>query len=729
MHRIPILLLCAALAAAIPPAHAAKAEKNAKPERAAKAERKAAQTTSTNDLSRLFARDAIKRDARYGLPDGLAPAVALKGGEPADQVRKDYAAAVAAALPNLGTDNVNALLFFEANVHHAARPGAEPERATCVDALLAALQSDLSPTAKVELVRQLATVGRAESVPALVALMQGADPWLAETARRALQNNPAPDAAAALRDALAKAADPAAKAAYALAIAGRGDTAGVPAIAKLLAGQDATLAVVACDALGILGGDEAARALVAARPALAGPAREAAALALVRIADARLRDGRTSEATELLKPLATPDESREVRIAARRGLLAARGDAAAGSVLEMLAGNDADAKIVALGAIASLAPDGRKALVAGLDRLPAPERALVLESVARLGEKTALPAALRCIGETDAGLRDAGLAALAALGDATTVPVLCAALGRTQDAAERAALEQALIALPGGEATDLALAAGLKGDPAAAAGIPAVLVKRGARAALPALAAVADGADPKSSRDAFKALAQLGTAADADAYIARLVAVKMPEVRGEAENAARRALSMIGDAGARSAIVRDALGAATDRDVRMSLLRLLPDAGDGAALKALTAATGDTDARVRDAAVRALANWPDMRAWDAIAAVYTKPEKDAHRAAALNGMARLVRAAAAKPDAKLIARAGLMLDSAKTDDEVRLALGALGSIGDAAAIDLAKPLLERPAVKAEAALAIKAIATLLKKSNPDAAKAAFKLVK
>lgn len=726
MPTMPLFLMCCLLVFA-----AANDARSAKPDRSERrAERAASKDAAT--ATKTTPKASAKKDPRYGLPDGLASAVALKGGETPGEIREAYARAVGAALPNLGTDDVNALLAFEATVHHAARPGAEPERAACVAALLAALDSGLSTTAKVEVVRQLATVGRAESVPALSAAMGGADPWLAETARRALQNNPDPGAAAALRDALAKAADPAAKTAYALAIAGRGDAAGVPAVAQLLADPDAGVAAAACDALGVLGGDEAARALEAVRGGAARPAavRTAAALALLRIAEARRRDGRRREAVELLKPLDTPDTPRAVRFAALRGLLAAEGDAAVPRMTAMLAGAEADAKTVALGQIPALGPTGRGALLESLDRLPVPERAAVLGSVARLGDKAALPFVLRFAAATDPLLRAAGIDALAALGDASAVPLLCEALARAQAPEDRAPYEQALAALPGGAATDRALGAALKDAPAA---VRSILIKtlgqRGARSEQPALAVETDATDPQTAREAFKALAVLATAEDAGAYVARLAALRRPETRGEAENAARRALARVADAAGRSELVCGALAQSTDRDARISLLRLLPDAGDRRAFETLSAALGDADARIRDGAVRALTQWPDFRAWDTMGAVYAKPEKEAHRAAALNGMARLVRAASAKPAPELIGRCRQMLAGAATDDDRKLVLGVLGGIGDPAAAELAKPLLADPAVQAEAKLAVKSIAALLRKTRPADAAAVLKLLK
>ena len=128
---------------------------------------------------------------------------------------------------------------------------------------------------------------------------------------------------------------------------------------------------------------------------------------------------------------------------------------------------------------------------------------------------------------------------------------------------------------------------------------------------------------------------------------------------------------------------------------------------------------------MREAAGRALAEWPDMSAWEPLFTLWTKPENDAQRSLALHGLVRLADAANAAPDEKLRGRYRELLAGARGDDELKQVLSALGGDAEPEALQLALPWLERPGVRAEAEAAVKRIAEGIKQKHPAAAKAAL----
>ncbi|HAZ64546.1 MAG TPA: hypothetical protein DCZ72_13180, partial [Armatimonadetes bacterium] len=93
----------------------------------------------------------------------------------------------------------------------STRTGAEVERLALSQAIAARLGQVPNVYAQAWLVRMLEFIGRAEAVPALTGLLGNADPLGSDPARRALAQNPSPEAAAALRTALDAAATPAAQ--------------------------------------------------------------------------------------------------------------------------------------------------------------------------------------------------------------------------------------------------------------------------------------------------------------------------------------------------------------------------------------------------------------------------------------------------------------------------------------------------------------------------------------
>jgi len=108
------------------------------------------------------------------------------------------------------------------------------------------------------------------------------------------------------------------------------------------------------------------------------------------------------------------------------------------------------------------------------------------------------------------------------------------------------------------------------------------------------------------------------------------------------------------------------------------IIALLPRCGDPQALAILKAAERDPDAQVRDAAVHALTEWPDLSAWDALIGIYRRGATEAVRGLALRGLVRLLGDENSHPDAKLAERYRQLLDDARGDADLRLILGTLG---------------------------------------------------
>jgi len=188
--------------------------------------------------------------------------------------------------------------------------------------LIAVLKSGVSRSAKDFVCRKLRTVGTAESVPALAALLTNKD--LSHMARYALERIPAPEAAAALRDALGK-VNGALKVGMIGSLGVRGDTASVPALVPLLGNADAAVAKAAAHALGLIATPEAGKALAAFAAKAPEGLKTAAADACLTCAEGLLADGRKVEAIALYKSLSGENQPKHVRLAATRGLLRAAG--------------------------------------------------------------------------------------------------------------------------------------------------------------------------------------------------------------------------------------------------------------------------------------------------------------------------------------------------------------------------------------------------------------------
>jgi len=197
----------------------------------------------------------------------------------------------------------------------AARKGLETR-------LIAVLNSGASRSAKDYVCRTLKTIGTAESVPALAALLPDKD--LSHMARYALERIPAPEAAAAMRDALPKLTSEL-KVGVVGSLGARRDAGSVAALAGLLGDADQAVASAAALALGTIGSPEAGKALAERVKKSPEGLKQPVADACLVCAETLLADGKKPEATALYQSLSGQNQAKHVRVAATRGLLAAAG--------------------------------------------------------------------------------------------------------------------------------------------------------------------------------------------------------------------------------------------------------------------------------------------------------------------------------------------------------------------------------------------------------------------
>lgn len=563
-------------------------------------------------------------------------AVQLAQNATTEQTATVYTEAIKSLLPGLASNDDATLNALEATVHNAGRPGVEAERLACCNALLASLTvSDTPPRVKACLVRQLQNIAKEESVPALIKLLTDADRHVAGDARTALINN--------------------------------------PACPEQFRKQ------FAAEALDIDQKD----------PAIVGDRALQQAWQL-------LGAGKRSEAAAAFAKLTTSNQHRQVRFAAMRGTLAAAGEAAVPQMLKLLAGDDVDGRIVALAWIKELEPQARITFVAGCPPLPSGMQAIVLESLAGLGEKAVMPLALNGVQSSDPLLQNAGLTALSRLGQVGGDEAVIAAMNASTNAAKINLID--------------------------------VLAKRGNRAAVPALLVVVEGADANCAKAACRALAELVTDADAPQLLIRLADPKLL-LRSDVESIAVKALARVEPADRRAVMVQAQFAGATSFDVRSSALRMYRYCSDAKALEAVKEAMDDKDPKVREAAVRTLFDWSDCGAWAVIVSVFEKPEKPAFGVLAWRSLIRLAQNANKEPNDALVGHYRQLLTLARNDSDRSAVIGALGACGHVGALDLAVQQLSVPNLRADAETAVKGIAELIRKKHPQEVKAALKKLK
>lgn len=187
--------------------------------------------------------------------------------------------------------------------------------------LAAVLGTGASRAAKDYVCRKLKIIGTAASVPALAAILP--DKELSHVARIALEWIPGPEAGKALRDALGTTSG-AQKVGVIGSLGARRDTECVAALAALVADTDPAIAAAAATALGDIGTPESAQALAGAKPA-SDAVKAKASDGCLTCAERLLAAGKKAEAKAVYTSLLSGNPSKNVRLAATRGLLLASG--------------------------------------------------------------------------------------------------------------------------------------------------------------------------------------------------------------------------------------------------------------------------------------------------------------------------------------------------------------------------------------------------------------------
>jgi len=643
-------------------------------------------------------------------------------------------AVIDALLPGMGAqkieDREQPQRTFERICLHTTRPGAAAERTAMCRSILPRLDVDKPQPARIWMIRQLEYIGEGECVETLARLLSDNDPLVRESARRALQRNPAPAAAAPLREALQRSRDAAWRAALINALAARRDAASVDQLAQLVYAAERPVSDAAIAALADLGGDLALDGLFALFGSDDAPRRDAAAAGLLRLADRLLDEGQQEKSAHIFLSLYSSTRLGEpARVAALRGLVAARQERALPQLLAGIRGDDPARRLRAVRLAQAIPGEGvTKALLDELPLAPEETQALLVDALAARGDAAAKPAILDALRSDYERVRVAALRGLEQLGDADDL-VLLATSAAAGGQAERDAARRTLARLRGGQIDErLIVLVGEPFGPLVRAEMIRALPERHCRQAVGTLLETATDADEAVRVASYLALGKLAGEANLPAMVERVVAEVTPAGREEAANAVVAVCLRIDDRERRAVPVLSALAGASG-PAKAGLLSVLGRIQGDRALAAIRAALKETDADVRDAAVRAICNWEAPVVLDDLRALAGAGANATHATLALRAYVRLVR----KPsDRSAAATAALLQEAmqlARQDDERKLVLGGLAEVPHADALALARSCLSSEGLRDEAALAVISVARNLAAEDRERSIAAIEQVR
>lgn len=645
-----------------------------------------------------------------------------------EQLKATYVQVLDALLPDLGNEDPgrrnSAQGTLERIGFNAGRPGAEAERVACCQAIADKLGQDARGLARVWMLRQLERIGRAEAVPQLAKLLADPDEQTRESARRAFQKNPAQEANAALQQALGSAATPAWRVAIINALAARRDPTNLSVLTKEAAADQDDVRNAAVIGLAKLG-DKSAVAPVAAAMHKGTPrAKLIATDAYLRLADALADKGDKASSLGIYKQFLNAIGHQ--KCAALIGIGRAGSASDLPTVFDALGDPDVKVRGACVEALSRLEGQPISAAIAAQLTTAKPEVKLgLLQALARRGDKSSVSGFLAAAEDADEAVQIAALAGLGKIGNATAVPRLlrvAAGSGKSQETAR-----QSLQVLPGAD-IDQALSAALnEQDVKVRSEVIQALAARHVVAATQALLKAAEDADAGVRNESLKALGVVAPSAALAPLAAVLLKTQDDGSRNEAANSLVKIANRDQDFEGRTQPILKSL-AASSGPARLALLGVLGRVGGQQALAAVRAAVQDGDEKVTDAAVRALAEWPDATAAEDLLAVAKTGGRETHQVLALRGYIRVCRIRTNRPEvetAKLLA-AGLA--AAKRTDERRQALGGLAEVRDLVALQAVVPCLNDEALREEAASAALRIGRDIWNQHPEAVKTALQKV-
>jgi len=411
-------------------------------------------------------------------------------------------------------------------------------------------------------------------------------------------------------------------------IARRQIVAAVPALAKLLTDNDPATAAAAARALGFITDYSAAAVL------LAVPEPSPAAVAAAKLALApRLAAG---SALAVLADLRGRAADPVHRIAALRVLLQI--DPSIATTLEVLEGNDAAAKQVALESIyASRAPQIIPALAAKLSNWDALTQTAVIAAMARLGDAAATTAVLKAAANEDAKVRIAAIEALGFLPGTTDTMTALAKTVAAPAVAESKAAKASLMRLNGPELNAAILSGAERGETALRAVFIEQIALRGLNEGLSLLLKLRADPEVAIRSAAVTALGELAPPSDNKTILDWAVAATDA-------NEQARALRALVSITLRNPQVADrgaALYAAMEAAPAELALRLLPALGRiGGSPSAASAGklALRADLKLAEAATAALVRWSDDTAIAVLVNVAERTTLPTVRVSAVSGV-------------------------------------------------------------------------------------------
>ena len=229
--------------------------------------------------------------------------------------------------------------------------------------------------------------------------------------------------------------------------------------------------------------------------------------------------------------------------------------------------------------------------------------------------------------------------------------------------------------------------------------------------------------DSKVRVEIFKALRDVAGPEDLPASINLLTHLRSETERKEAEKTVAAIAHRIPDENRRAEKALEVLSFTENVPARCSLLRMLGKIAQNSALPELQKALADEDIKIKEAAIRALSEWPSPEPINDLYNVAKNSETEIHRVLALRGFIRLIGLESNRPAEKTVKMFRQAMSLTSNANEKKRVLSGLANVETLSALEMAVEYLGDDALGKEAEAAVIKIAHTTKDQHPQETKA------
>ncbi len=571
--------------------------------------------------------------------------------------------------------------------------------------------------------RQLHKIGTEQQVPDLIRLLREGEPF--DAALYALENIPGDGIDRSLCRILGSSGGKI-RIGIINTLGQRHSATSIDPLSSMLTDSDTETALAAVSALSKIGSDKAFAPLQKLLPNPPDHLRSAVLEACLECAEQRLTQGKRDQAAQLYKSLFLADGGDTVRGVALLGLVKTGDPGSFSAVREAL--HDTRPAMWKAAAVClrywKTEPDGRR-IASWLPDLEPDRQVMVLEALADRRDPEAFPQVMEMTRSREKPVRLAALRALNSSDRKETVPLLLSFLVG-EDKEEREAAAQGLRFLRGPD-VNVELVSRLKNAPQALS-IPMiqVLALRNATGACPTLLQMASDPTAPNAGAAWIALGQLASGEYLPDLVRLLPAIQDESIGEKAEQAIVAVCRRQKEEVHRADAVLTEFKLEKRSEVRIRLVRILGGIGNAPALAMLKSALQETDAGIRDAAVRALAGASDPEITKTLSVILQTFDNPVHRLLALRGLVRLLPLNMVLSGPEKLEILQQAFRRAAGTGEKKMLLSSLASLKVPKAMSLAEGYLADRELKTEAGLCVLKIAMALAATHPELAETAVR---